>query len=184
MRNIAIRKNSTSTAKLALALIALSIGCSTKPSLTAAPVSTIKPAQASTPTELPPTANELSDLIGRDLEGEIRDLAFNYQGKHGILFISWNLQGFYTNELIARSAQRDTVEILRLIVESGLEFNQVLISGWYPMTVDINNTIEDTEVISLYFDRETLEERNWRTIRSQYIWLIADHGFVHQELLR
>ena len=52
------------------------------------------------------------------------------------------------------------------------------------MTVDINNTLEDTEVISLYYDKATLEGRNWDTIRSQYIWLIADRGFVNKELQR
>lgn len=50
------------------------------------------------------------------------------------------------------------------------------------MTADINNTLEDTEVISLYYDKAILEGRNWDTIRIQYLWHIADRGFVHKEL--
>ena len=101
-----------------------------------------------------------------------------------MLFICWDLQAAYSNELIAKGAKEDTVEILRTVVENNVEYDQVLISARHPMTVDINDTIEDTEVISLYYDKATLEGRNWDTIRTQFIWLIADRGFIHKELGR
>jgi len=118
------------------------------------------------------------------LSGDLKDVIFDCKGNQGRLFICWDLQGAYSNELIAKGAKENTVEILRAVVESSVEYDQVLISAWYPLTVDINNTLEDTEVISLYYDKATLEGRNWDTIRGQYISLIADRGFVHKELGR
>jgi hypothetical protein len=126
----------------------------------------------------------LENLLREVLSGDLKDVIFNYKGNPGMLFICWDLQGAYSNELIAKGAKEDTVKILRVVVESSVEYDQVLISAWYPLTVDINNTIEDTKVISLYYDKATLEGRNWDTIRMQYIWLIADRGFVRKELGR
>ncbi|HEY46890.1 MAG: hypothetical protein AMJ88_07040 [Anaerolineae bacterium SM23_ 63] len=130
------------------------------------------------------TEEELGNLLSEVLSGELKDVIFDYKSRPGTVFICWNLQGAYSDELIAKNAKEDTVQILRTVVESGIEYDQVLISAWHPMTVDINNTLEDTEVISLYYDKDTLEGRNWDTIRTQYIWWIADRGFVNKELQR
>jgi len=140
--------------------------------------------QTPTPAETPITEEELENLLREVLSSDLKDVIFDYRGKPGTLFICWDLQGAYSNELIAKGAKEDTVEILRAVVESSAEYDQVHISAWYPMTVDINNTLEDTEVISLYYGRATLEGRNWDTIRSQFIWLIADRSFVNKELMR
>jgi hypothetical protein len=130
------------------------------------------------------TEEELGNLLREILLGDLKDVEFDYKGEAGTLFICWDLQGAYSNELISQRAKEDTVEILRAVVESSVEYDHVLISAWYPMTVDINNTLEDTEVISLFYDKTTLDGRNWDTIRSQYIWLIADRGFVYEDLGR
>lgn len=143
-----------------------------------APTSVQSPAPAKTSI----TEEELENLLREVLSGDLKDVIFDYKGNPGRLFICWDIQGAYSNELIVKGAKEDTVEILRAVVESSVDYDQVLISAWYPMTVDINNTLEDTEVISLYYDKATLEGRNWDTIRSRYIWLIADRGFLHQEM--
>ncbi len=145
---------------------------------------TPSPLQLPTEAEMLTKEEELEDLLREVLIGDLKDVIFDHNGEPGMLFISWDLQSAYSNELIADGAKEDTVEILRTIVESDVEYEEVNISAWYPMTVDINNNVEDTEVISLYYDRATLEGRNWDTIRKQYIWWIADRGFVNKELQR
>jgi hypothetical protein len=137
-----------------------------------------------TPAKTSITEEELEQHLREVLSDNLKDVIFDYKDNPGILFICWDLQSAYSNELIAKGAKEDTVEILRTVVENNVEYDQVLISAWHPITVDINNTIEDTEVISLYYDKATLDGRNWDTIRTQFIWLIADRGFVHKELGR
>ena len=176
------------TAWITLIIFLLLAACASQATPEEKQPATTEPSQKSvqTPTSASTTftEEELENLLREVLSGDLKDVVFDYKGEPGTLFICWDLKSDYSNELIEKAAQEDTVEILRAVVESSAEYDQVLISAWYPMTVDINNTLEDTEVISLYYDKATLEERNWDTIRSQYIWLIADRGFVHKELGR
>ncbi|MFX0145521.1 MAG: hypothetical protein ACFE9C_15760 [Candidatus Hodarchaeota archaeon] len=171
-----------------LFILLISTACTTQITPEASQPITIdptqKPVQTDTAVKTTITEEELEILLREVLIGDLKDVIFDHDGEPGMLFICWDIQAAYSNELIADGAKEDTLEILRTVVESDVEYDEVHISGWYPMTVDINNTIEDTEVISLFYDRATLEGRNWDTIRTQYIWWIAGRGFVNKELQR
>lgn len=170
-----------------LLLFLLVAACTTQASPEARPPVSTEPtpsAQLDQPVKGISTEEELEDLLREVVSGELKDVIFDHEGEAGTLLVCWNLQGAFSNDIIAKTAQEDTVNILGTVVESGVEYDQVHISGWYPMTIDINNTLQDTEVISLYYNKATLEERNWDTIRAQYIWWIADRGFVNKELQR
>ena len=163
-------------------VVVLCSGCATEPTATATPTQTPEPTLAPTPTRPPTTEEELMAMISSELLGYLKEVIFDYQGNTETLFVNWDVARDSTNERIISGAQQDTVTILRAIAESNIDYQEVRLSGWYPVTIDINDNVEDTEVIWLYYDRSTLEELNWENVRSQYIWIVADRGSVHRLL--
>ncbi|NIW44051.1 MAG: hypothetical protein GWN30_04570 [Gammaproteobacteria bacterium] len=84
--------------------------------------------------------------------------------------------------MIAEQTKEETTEILDTIYHSGANFNRVTLSGWYTITIDINNTLEYIEMLSVLYDKEILDQINWQTVRPEYIWLIAERSMVHRLL--
>lgn len=72
--------------------------------------------QSPTPAKTSITEEELEIFLREVLSGDLKDVIFDYKGNPGRLFICWDLQGAYSNELIAKGAKEDTVEILRAVV--------------------------------------------------------------------
>jgi hypothetical protein len=127
----------------------------------------------------PKTIEEVVTEIDEQLIGELVNLELDHEGEPGRIYARWDIAIDSTNEAIIDGARLDSVTILRSIARSGINYEEVWLSGWFTITVDINLNTEHTEMVSLFYDRETLEPRNWDGIRSQYIWLISDRGNIH-----
>lgn len=174
-------------------LVMLSSGCVAEPAET--PFITQSPSPSVTQTviektetiEITPTTvsrkqtteDELADLIRGELLGHFKKVIIGYKDDPGRIYIRWDLSTASDNETIIEYAQTDTVTILQNCWQSGASFYEVQISGWFTQTVDINGTLDYTELIDLSYSKDTLELVNWDTVRSQYIWIIADGGSVH-----
>jgi hypothetical protein len=169
---------------LYLLILGVLVACSPqsapeRPVQTPTPPPTPQATNTQTPTIVSISSEELSHQIQSEIKGELTHLIYDYQDNPGEIFARWDMYGDSTNERIAKTAKEDSVAILGAITQSDLTFTKVIISGWYYWTVDINNTIEYNEFFRLHYDLETLEQINWETVRSQYIWLVADKGEVH-----
>lgn len=125
------------------------------------------------------TEDQLIDSIGDELLGHLKKVTIGYMDDPGRIYVRWELSTASENEKIIQYAQDDTVTILRNCWESGASFYEVQISGWFTQTVDINANLEYRELIDLVYTKDTLELVNWETVRSQFIWIIADGGSVH-----
>jgi hypothetical protein len=168
-------------------LLCTVVGCDARPEpkseseieITQTPTHTaaISATSLPTPTKLKITEEELFELTQDGLLGKLKGVDFD-QDK-GTIFVRWDLQEDYSNERISNNAKKDTVTILKSVYQSEAVFNEVIISGWYTWTVDINNTLEYAEFINLRYDYDTLENINWETVRYKFIWLIAKGGEVH-----
>jgi hypothetical protein len=121
----------------------------------------------------------LQAQIQADLKGKLTHYIHDYRDQAGTLFVRWDLYGDSSNERIANTAREDTVTILKNLTLSKQPFEKVILSGWYFWTVDINGTLDYNEFIRLEYSPETLAKINWETIRSEYIWLVADGGEIH-----
>lgn len=128
-----------------------------------------------------PTLNpeELKVKIQSELKGELTHFIQDYRDHSGTVFVRWDLAGDSTNALIAKSAKEDTVTVLENFAASKQSFEEIIVSGWHYWTVDINGTLEYNEFFRLKYTTETLTNINWDTVRSDYIWLIADSGEIH-----
>jgi len=122
---------------------------------------------------------DLQAQIQSELKGELTHYLQDYRDQTGTLFVRWDLYGDSTNERIANATKEDTVTILKNLTLTNQPFEKVIISGWYYWTVDINGTLDYNEFIRLEYTRATLEAITWETVRSDYIWLIADGGEIH-----
>ncbi len=163
----------------ALVLGLLLSGCGLAASPTAAPTS--PPAGTPSPLagEQAPTQAELEEAISADLNGDLLELDLRHDALAGNVFVRWDIAIGDTNDEIIDGAMDDTVVILREVATSGIEYQQVRLSGWYTLTVDINLNTEHTEVLDLTYYKEKLDQLHWERVRPRYIWVIADQAAVH-----
>jgi hypothetical protein len=127
----------------------------------------------------PMTEGELEDSLTEAIQGEFKEIIYDFQDEPGTIFVKWEFFPEYSTESIVDTAKEDTAAILRTIYYSGMDFNEVIVSGWFTQTVDINNNVEYTELLQLYYGRNKLDGIKWDSLRVQYIWLIADDGQIH-----
>lgn len=122
---------------------------------------------------------QLHANLQAELQGELTHLIWDYRDQAGTVFVRWDLAGDSTNARIAKSAKEDTAIVLKNLFDSNQPFEKVIVSGWHYWTVDINGTLDYNEFFRLEYTPETLDEINWGSLRSDYIWLIADRGEIH-----
>ena len=134
-----------------------------------APSRTPGPTLAPTPT-LPPAEQLLADLSVLGGEAGLED---------GAVAVRWNIGDAFTDEGARRRAKVEAAGFLRKIAESGIDYTGVWLSGWLPL-VDVYGVETNTEVVRLYYSRETLGKIDWRNFDKDNTWLIADEGEVHR----
>jgi len=170
-------------------------GCSPRPSAdaTSEPIATSAPQEPTSqptiqPTQTPTiaivrsepmTESELEETLTNELKGKLKGITYDYLDEPGTIYVMWEFFPDYSNQRISDAAKEDTATILRTFYFSGMDFDEIIVSGWFTETVDINNNVEYSEFLHLYYGREKVEGIKWDTLRVQYIWLIADYGEVH-----
>lgn len=87
----------------------------------------------------------------------------------------------FTKSMIARNAQRETVEILKWADEAYPQAVEVTVQGRFPMKDAYGNTSNST-ILDVTYSRATLDKINFDGIDSDKIWDIRDYGTVHSEL--
>ncbi len=136
-----------------------------------------------TPTEAPGfDSDQIISELEENLSGRLKTIEFEHENDPEWIYVRWDLEGGGTNQMIAEQTKEETTEILDTIYHSGANFNRVTLSGWYTITIDINNTLEYIEMLSVLYDKEILDQINWQTVRPEYIWLIAERSMVHRLL--
>ena len=146
---------------------------------TAVPVQSVTAAQ--TPSKVPLDQEQVRQLISDDLRG---DLASVKQGDEdpGEVFVEFQILLEDSAPCTIRAAQEDTVTILHAIARCGVPYERIVISGWAPITIDINSNTQNTELLFLRYDRETVEAIDWDSVRAKYIWLVASYSRIHDSL--
>lgn len=167
-------------------LLAYCTGCALDvPDTTAAPHPTASPmktpTEEHTATRIPMNDTQIEQLLSEGLQGDLISFEPDRQTGEEII-VHFQILLEETASRTIRTARDDTVCILHSIAGSGISYEKIIVSGWAPITIDINSNTQNTELLFLQYDRETVDAINWDTLRAQYIWLIASYSQIHDSL--
>ena len=167
--------------------LSLCIGCTPENLATPDPLSSTATevqrfTAVSTPSRAPMDDEQMQQFLSEDLQGELISFHSNDE-EAGEINVRFQILLEGTTARTIRVAREDTVCILHAIERSQLIYQQIVISGWAPITVDINANTQNTELLLLRYDRETVDAIDWNALRTQYIWLIASYSQIHDSLL-
>lgn len=168
----------TATAKVAATLTA-------KP--TATPIPTETPVPTETPIPLPtntlePRAavkHEIMNALGsgnRDVP-RLTELTFD-DPEPGDLIVKWAINDNLTEGLIRHGARMDATYILQAIDQSGYDYTYITMIGTFPL-IDAYGNTEEKQVVSLIFEKATVEKINWEGFINDNIYVIADGSVIH-----
>lgn len=107
----------------------------------------------------------------------------NYEEGSDVLFVQFDIADNFSKGMIASGAQRDTMDLLEAVENSGLEYDKVFIQGDFPMGDEYGN-VDDSMILNAGYMYETVGKINFDNITiADTIWDIRDQGMVHQELV-
>lgn len=120
----------------------------------------------------------IDEALGESNRGLGRKLNLFSPGLPGLIensiMIGWAADGADSNALIREGMERDTLTILRYVIESGIQYDAVLIGATYPVTNEQFNITDEMEVLTLNYSRDTLNSIDWENITSSEIFEVAD----------
>lgn len=156
---------------------------------TAVPTNTVEPTVIPTETAVPPTPipedprealrSSLVDLLGssnRNVQ-RLANLEFDNPAQGDIL-IQWAINDNLTEDFIKTGIKIDATDLLKTVAQSGIEFNNIYLMGYFPL-VDAYGNSKEENVVTLQFSKETVEKINWDGFLYDNIYLVADDATIH-----
>jgi hypothetical protein len=156
---------------------------------TISPTITLEPIHASTsaqteirqPLAEPYKALELAvrDELGvsnRDIE-RIAEVTVD----EGLIRVKFAIQGDFSSDLIMRGAQSDIWDILRLVSDSDIEYDDVLLFGTFALQ-DSTGDVFEAQVVRTEHSRETVERINWVNYSPEDVFSSANWYWVHDAM--
>lgn len=144
------------------------------------------PTNTVVPTEVVEPAEALYFAIEENLSSSNRDvprlepLEFtdNEYMDGAIITVRWAINDNLTEDLIVYGAQKDASNILRLVDESEIRFQRVVLRGTFPL-VDVYGNAEEVEVVRLFFEPSAYEQINWDNFLFENIYRVAEDVKTH-----
>jgi hypothetical protein len=125
----------------------------------------------------------LDESLGESNRGRGRKLDLFSPGLPDLMgnsiIIGWAADDAASSALILEAMARDTLTVLQGVADSGIEYDAVLIGARYPMMIEQLNMVDEVEVLTLQFDRETLAAIDWNTVTPNQIFELADLFIIH-----
>lgn len=140
------------------------------PTDTQTPLPTNTPTQMATPTDTPlPTSTpsltptpSLDQKIALELGDRNRDVqtGFTVGGILDVITVEWPLNDNFTGDMIRKGALMEAVEILRLIRDSGMDYQLISLTGTFALVDGFGNHSE-SPVMWIDMSRATMDKINW-----------------------
>jgi hypothetical protein len=140
----------------------------------------------------PPTLEELRDLtpaemtLRETLDRALGESNRGFESKltlfaaypplyyDNAIVIGWAADDAASNALIRERMQHDTLTVLRAVHDNGLDYDAILIGSTYPMSIEHLDMVDEVEVLTLTFERDTLNAIDWDTITPSQVFDLAD----------
>lgn len=94
------------------------------------------------------------------------------------IVIGWAADDNFSTNMIVGAMQLDTVEVLKSVDQSGIVYDQVFIGSTFAMQDQFGNPSE-MEVLTLAYNKETLDRINWDNFIFSNVFDIADLFILH-----
>lgn len=98
--------------------------------------------------------------------------------KDGDISMVFGIDENLSDEMIIGGSKMDLVGILKGVKKSGIEYNRVIVWGYYPL-VDKYGNSEDEEVFEAIYKKSTIDKINWNGFIDDNIFDIADKISLH-----
>lgn len=174
---IAIVSSNTPTGNIASTKHALTSTADSIPTITITPPPTLAPTQTLEPKAALESAIELVLGTSNRNVDRVREVAFDSLAP-GDVWVVWTINDNLTEDLLKWGIHKDAADILETIAKSGYPFDRVLLNGSFPLVDTFGNTAE-TVVVSLVFNKATVDKINWINFLSENIYMIADEAELH-----
>lgn len=150
------------------------------PTNTPEPTSTPEATATAAPTAAP--IDVLRVALEDKLSASTRDVPrlARLETSTGTLFVDWNINDSMSDDGLKRNAKIDAVNILRTIAgnDDGVEYNDVALSGFFPLVDTLGNT-RDAMVVQVWYDRATIDQINWDNFFDQQVYPAAKTLRLH-----
>lgn len=160
------------------------------PAPTSTPVPTSTPAPTDTPAPTPTSTATLSpvDQLRVSIQAALgegnRDIPRLQEFdilEEVDLWVVWSINTSLTIGWIRDGAQADAFNILQAIHSTGFDYRSVALIGTFSMT-DVYGNSEEADVISVTYNRETVERINWNNFSLDNVYTIADQIYqIHPD---
>lgn len=95
----------------------------------------------------------------------------------GEISLVWAINQGWDQDGIKRGAKRDAAAILHALALSGLSYSDIIMTGSYAMG-DAFGNVTERNVITLTFDRSTVDKIDWDGFETDNVYQIADSSAI------
>lgn len=136
--------------------LALIVFFGDSPTETSATQPTSAPTAAPTAGPTPTFEQSISSALGE----RNREAPVTIRNESGVIIVEWPINDNLSGSMIKTGAMMDTVDILRAIHESGVEYQLISLAGTFALVDKFGNSSE-SPVIWLDMSKETMSKINW-----------------------
>ncbi len=97
------------------------------------------------------------------------------------IYVTFRIQDNFSNEWIREGMGSDTLEILYVVRNSGLEYDELVVEGTFPLIDAYGNTEESTVLVATY-KKDTVERINFEGVVKMFA-IVDDELFIHPAML-
>ena len=95
--------------------------------------------------------------------------------------VTWSINDNLTTGMTSYGAREDVYEILKVLAESGLQYERVILRGTFSLVDQFGNSREGT-VVQAHYTRDIIDQINWDGFRSDNVYNIAESAQINPEL--
>lgn len=122
---------------------------------------------------------DIREILGTGNRDVTKLTDFSYDCIDSVsICVTFAIDDNLTENFIKRGAMLDINRMLEIIAQSDIEYEEVFFTGTFPL-VDAFGNSEETNVVMVWYRKETVDKINWDNFLTDNVYIIADDLFLH-----
>ena len=101
--------------------------------------------------------------------------------ENSTIYVTFRIQDNFSNKWIRDGMGEDTLQILYVVRNSGLSYDELVVEGTFPLVDSYGNTEESTVLVATY-KKDTVERINFEGTVKMFA-IVDDELFIHPAML-